>query len=70
MVPDNLSDQGNIAIPQLPGFDDAGEGSARFESGQIVTIRISPACDLPEGFQSQPGTTAPAFDEKAMSQSR
>lgn len=67
VVPDNLSDQGNIAILQQSRVDHAGEGSARFESGQIVTIRILPACDPPEGFQSQPGTTAPAFDEKAMS---
>jgi uncharacterized membrane protein len=47
-----------------------GPKRARFDSGQIVTIRISPERDLPDGFQSQPGTPAPALDEKAMSQSR
>ena len=46
-----------------------GPKRARFDSGQIVTIRISPERDLPDGFQSQPGTPAPALDEKAMSQS-
>ena len=34
-------------------------------SGQIVVIRISPARDLPDGFQSAPGTPAPQLDEKA-----
>lgn len=36
-----------------------GPKRARFDSGQIVTIRISPERDLPEGFLSQPGTPAP-----------
>jgi hypothetical protein len=38
---------------------------AKLDSGQIVVIRISPARDLPEGFQSAPGTKAPQLDEKA-----
>ena len=37
---------------------------AKLDSGQIVVIRISPARDLPEGFQSAPGTPAPHLDEK------
>jgi Pyridoxamine 5'-phosphate oxidase len=38
---------------------------AKLDSGQIVVIRISPARDLPGGFQSAPGTPAPTLDEKA-----
>jgi hypothetical protein len=37
---------------------------AKLDSGQIVVIRISPTRDLPEGFQSTPGTPAPTLDEK------
>ncbi len=37
----------------------------KLDRGQIVVIRISPARDLPEGFQSAPGTPAPALDETA-----
>src|SRR5215469_4468935 len=39
-----------------------GPTRAKFDSGKVVTIRISPQRDLPEGFQSQPGTTAPALE--------
>jgi len=42
---------------------------AKLDSGQIVVIRISPARDLPDGFQSAPGTPAPALDEKTKSAS-
>jgi hypothetical protein len=42
---------------------------AKLDSGQIVVIRISPARDLPDGFQSAPGTPAPALDEKPKSAS-
>ncbi|MGH7923956.1 MAG: pyridoxamine 5'-phosphate oxidase family protein [Candidatus Binatus sp.] len=38
---------------------------AKLDSGQIVVIRISPARDLADGFQSAPGTPAPVLDEKA-----
>jgi len=38
-----------------------GPKRAKFDSGQIITIRISPERDLPEGFQSQPGTPAPGL---------
>ena len=38
---------------------------AKLDSGQIVVIRISPTRDLPDGFQSAPGTPAPLLDEKA-----
>lgn len=37
---------------------------AKLDSGQIVVIRISPTRDLPDGFQSTPGTPAPLLDEK------
>jgi Flp pilus assembly secretin CpaC len=37
---------------------------AKLDSGQIVVIRISPTRDLPDGFQSAPGTPAPQLDEK------
>ena len=39
-----------------------GPSRAKFDSGKIVTIRISPAHDLPDGFQSQPGTPAPSLE--------
>jgi hypothetical protein len=38
---------------------------ANLDSGQIIVVRISPTHDLPDGFQSAPGTPAPAVDEKA-----
>jgi hypothetical protein len=38
---------------------------AKLDSGQIVVIHISPARDLPNGFQSAPGTPAPTLDETA-----
>ncbi len=37
-----------------------GPKRARFDSGQVVTIRITPERDLPDGFQSAPGTPAPS----------
>jgi PPOX class probable F420-dependent enzyme len=37
---------------------------AKLDRGQIVVIRIAPTRDLPDGFQSAPGTPAPALDEK------
>ncbi len=40
---------------------------AEFDAGRIVTIRVSPERDLPEGFQSQPGAPAPTPEEKAQS---
>jgi hypothetical protein len=38
---------------------------AKLDRGQIVVIKISPTRDLPDGFQSAPGTPAPLLDEKA-----
>jgi hypothetical protein len=35
---------------------------AKIDRGQIVVIQIEPLRDLPDGFQSQPGTPAPAGD--------
>jgi hypothetical protein len=37
---------------------------AKLDRGQIVVIRISPTRDLPDGFQSAPGTPAPQLDDK------
>jgi len=39
-----------------------GPKRAKFDDGEIVTIRISPVRDLPEGFASSPGTPAPKLD--------
>ena len=44
-----------------------GPKRAKFDDGQIVTIRISPVRDLPDGFVSTPGTPAPKLDEPATS---
>jgi hypothetical protein len=41
-----------------------GPKRKKFESGQIVTIRISPERDLPEGYSSQVGTPAPPLEER------
>jgi hypothetical protein len=37
----------------------------KIDSGKIVVIRITPTRDLPDGFQSTPGTPAPTLDEAA-----
>jgi PPOX class probable F420-dependent enzyme len=37
-----------------------GPKREKFDSGKVVTIRITPERDLPDGFQSAPGTPAPA----------
>ncbi|HEY2487250.1 MAG TPA: pyridoxamine 5'-phosphate oxidase family protein [Candidatus Binataceae bacterium] len=37
-----------------------GPKRANFDSGKIVTIRITPERGLPAGFKSQPGAPAPA----------
>jgi PPOX class probable F420-dependent enzyme len=37
-----------------------GPKRAKFDSGQVVTIRITPERDLADGFQSTPGTPAPS----------
>jgi general stress protein 26 len=44
-----------------------GPKRAKFDDVQIVTIRISPVRDLPDGFVSAPGTPAPKLDEPATS---
>ena len=44
-----------------------GPKRAKFDDGQIITIRISPVRDLPDGFVSTPGTPAPKLDEPASS---
>jgi general stress protein 26 len=44
-----------------------GPKRAKFDAGQTVTMRISLERALPEGFQSHPGTLAPALEEKATS---
>ncbi len=61
----------DLVIEQFPkkyllariGF--ARPSRAKLDSGQIVAIRISPTRDLPAGFMSEPGTRAPALEEKA-----
>src|ERR1700722_11621819 len=61
----------DLVIEQYPkkyllariGF--ARPSRAKLDSGQIIVIRISPARDLPDGFQSAPGTPAPTLDEMA-----
>jgi hypothetical protein len=42
---------------------------AKLDRGQIVVIHISPTRDLPDGFQSAPGTPAPTLDDKPKSAS-
>ena len=57
-----VQDQMIARIPQkyfLARIGFFGPTRAKFDSGEIVTIRITPERDLPEGFQSQPGTPAP-----------
>jgi general stress protein 26 len=44
-----------------------GPKREKFDAGQIVTIRISPVRDLPDGFASSPGMPAPKLDESAPS---
>jgi hypothetical protein len=44
-----------------------GPKRAKFDDGEIVTIRITPVRDLPDGFTSSPGTPAPKLDEPASS---
>ena len=44
-----------------------GPRRAKFDDGQIVTIRISPVRDLSDGFASSPGTPAPKLDERTSS---
>ena len=63
----------DVMIEQIPmkyllariGF--FGPKRAKFDAGQIVTIRIVPARDLPGGFQSQPGAPAPILSETTRS---
>jgi hypothetical protein len=33
-----------------------------FDKGQVISIKITPARDLPDGFASTPGTPAPSID--------
>jgi hypothetical protein len=59
-----VQDEMIAAIPKkywLAWFGLFGPKRDRFDSGKVVTIRISPQRDLSEGFQSQPGTPAPTL---------
>jgi PPOX class probable F420-dependent enzyme len=59
-----VQDEMIAAIPKkywLAWFGLFGPKRERFDSGKVVTIRISPARDLADGFQSQPGTPAPTL---------
>ena len=42
-----------------------GPKRAKFDDGQVITIRISPVRDLPDGFASSPGTPAPKLDSSS-----
>jgi general stress protein 26 len=62
-----VQDQMIKAIPKkytLARMGFFGPKREKFDSRQIVTIRIIPERDLPDGFASQPGTPAPALSEK------
>jgi PPOX class probable F420-dependent enzyme len=63
IVPDPaIHDQMIERIPQkyfLARIGFFGPSQSKFDSGKIVTIRITPERYLPDGFQSQPGTPAP-----------
>jgi hypothetical protein len=37
----------------------------KYDAGTSVAIKITPVRDLPDGFQSAPGTPAPALDKSA-----
>ena len=60
----SVQDQMIERIPQkylLARLGLFGPKRANFDSGKIVTIRITPERGLPAGFQSQPGAPAPAL---------
>jgi general stress protein 26 len=44
-----------------------GPSRARFDSGERVAIKITPAGDLPEGFTSAPGTPPPSLGKPTSS---
>jgi general stress protein 26 len=46
-----------------------GPSKARFDSGERIAIKITPVRDLPEGFQSQPGSPPPALETPAATSS-
>jgi hypothetical protein len=65
-----VQDQMIEAIPKkywLARMGLFGPKRAKFDAGQIITIRISPVRDLAEGFQSQPGTPAPGLTSSGAS---
>jgi len=39
-----------------------GPSQAKFDSGKVIAIKITPVRDLPDGFASQPATPAPALE--------
>ena len=60
----SVQDQMIERIPQkylLARFGLFGPKRANFDSGKIVTIRITPERGLPAGFKSQPGAPPPAL---------
>jgi hypothetical protein len=60
----SVQDQMIERIPQkylLARLGLFGPKRANFDSGKIVTIRITPERGLPAGFRSQPGAPAPAL---------
>jgi Pyridoxamine 5'-phosphate oxidase len=43
--------------------------AAKFSSGKIISIRITPLQDLPDGFRSAPGTPAPKLPPESQASS-
>lgn len=43
---------------------------AKFDAGTICAIRITPARDLPDGFESKPGTPAPTVAAAPMASTK
>ncbi len=39
-----------------------GPSQAKFDSGKVIAIKITPVRDFPDGFESAPGTPAPALE--------
>jgi general stress protein 26 len=42
-----------------------GPSRAKFDKGQVIAIKITPVRDLPEGFESSPGTRPPPLEAPA-----
>lgn len=47
-----------------------GPSRAKFDSGSVIAIVITPVRDLPDGFKSAPGTPAPTLSPAAGEQTK